>query len=114
MYIYGENEKYIYIYIQGQSGSELVVPDEYREGLLRRLAATGAPLEEAVRGLFRGRDFHGGLRGMPGDVQHIRATLVSDGFFGFVCVCVCVCVFVVCVRRLLRVLPKPRIIYMNT
>ena len=76
---------YIYIYLiytQGQSGSELVVPDEYREWLRRRLAATGAPLEEAVRGLFRGRDFHGGLRGMPGDVQHIRATLVSDGFFG--------------------------------
>ena len=58
------------------------MPDEYREGLRRRLAATGAPLEEAVRGLFRGRDFYGGLRGMPGDVQHIRATLVSDGFFG--------------------------------
>ena len=59
-----------------------MVPDEYREGLRRRLAATGRPLEEAVRGLFRGRDFHGGLRGMPGDVQHIRVTLVSDGFFG--------------------------------
>ena len=58
------------------------MPDEYQEGLRRRLAATGAPLEEAVRGLFRGRDFYGGLRGMPGDVQHIRATLVSDGFFG--------------------------------
>ena len=58
------------------------MPDEYREGLLRRLAATGAPLEEAVRGLFRGRDFYGGMRGMPEDVRLIRATLVSDRFFG--------------------------------
>ena len=49
------------------------MPDEYREGLRRRLAATGAPLEEAVRGLFRGRDFCGRLRGLPGDVQHIRS-----------------------------------------
>ena len=72
----------VFVCLQGQSGTELVVPDEYQEGLRRRLAATGAPLEEAVRDLFRGRDFYAGLRGMPGHLEHIRATLVSDGFFG--------------------------------
>ena len=53
------------------------MPAEYRAGLLRRLAKTGLPLDEAVRGLFRGRDFHAELQGMPEDADQIRATLVG-------------------------------------
>ena len=69
-------------FVQGQAGSELILADEYRAALRRRLAGAGVPLEEAVRRMFRGRDFHGALRGMPQDVAQIRKTLVSDGFFG--------------------------------
>jgi hypothetical protein len=62
--------------------SRMVVPPEYRSALLLELKATELPLEEAVRGLFRGRDFFGKLQGRPADLEQIRATLASDEFFG--------------------------------
>jgi hypothetical protein len=67
---------------QGRSPSRMVLPAEYRRELLQRLAATGQPLGEAARELFRGRDFYGRLEGRPEDLQLIRETLASDAFFG--------------------------------
>ena len=49
---------------------------------IRGCRAAGLPLAEAVRGLFRGRDFFGRLEGRPEDLRQIRATLESDAFFG--------------------------------
>jgi hypothetical protein len=60
----------------------MVLPAEYRRELQQRLAATGLPLAEAARELFRGRDFFGRLEGRPEDLHLIRATLVSSQFFG--------------------------------
>jgi hypothetical protein len=60
----------------------MVLPAEYRRELLQRLAATGRPLAEAARELFRGRNFFDRLEGRQEDLQLIRATLVSSQFFG--------------------------------
>ncbi len=64
----------------GHQKSEIIVLDGFLEELTNS-AESGKSITADVAGMFRSKNFFDDLKGRPEDVEAIKATLISSGFF---------------------------------
>ncbi len=64
----------------GHQRSEIIVLDEFLEEITSS-AQSGGSISADVTQIFRDKNFFDNLKGRPEDVEAIKATLISGGFF---------------------------------